>query len=88
MNLATRAGPASQPSASARRMSIDCGHTHLTRASFTRGLVLGLALAPVFAGAQAPLPRIGVLSMGTAPTGVNPDPIEGFGQGLRESGYV
>jgi putative ABC transport system substrate-binding protein len=88
MNLSTRAGPASQPSASARRISIDCGDMHLTRASFTKGLVLGLALAPMFVGAQARVPRIGVLSMGTAPTGVNPDPIEGFGEGLRKSGYV
>jgi putative ABC transport system substrate-binding protein len=89
VSVSTRAGPGSQPSAVARRTSIDCDDTHLTRASFTRGLVLGLALAPMFAGAQARAPRVGILSFGTVPTGANPDPVEGFGgQVLREFGYV
>ena len=34
------------------------------------------------------MPRIGVLSFGTAPAGSNPDPSTGFRQGLRELGLV
>lgn len=36
--------------------------------------------------AGAAMPRIGVLSFGTAPSGASPDPSIGFRQGLRELG--
>ncbi len=38
--------------------------------------------------ASAAMPRIGVLSFGTGPSGANPDPSAGFRRGLRELGYV
>lgn len=36
----------------------------------------------------AAMPRIGVLSFGTAPSGADPDPSAGFRRGLRELGYA
>lgn len=36
---------------------------------------------------RAALPRIGVLSFGAAPSGLDPDPSAGFRDGLRELGY-
>ena len=53
--------------------------------------VLGLALVPFSAEAQAParVARIGFLSFFPMPTAADPDPNEaGFRQGLREGGYV
>ena len=53
-------------------------------------MVVGLAIAPLFAGAQAlaSMPRIGILSFDGAPSGRNPDPSRGLLIGLREHGYV
>jgi putative ABC transport system substrate-binding protein len=59
-----------------------------------RRACIGAALAtlakPFAAGARSAsrLPRIGVLSFGTAPAGDAPDPAKGFAQGLSELGYV
>lgn len=50
-----------------------------------------LAAHPAMLWAQpaaAAMPRIGVLSFGTAPSGTNPDPATGFRKGLRELGLV
>ena len=56
-----------------------------------RTLITGATLAkPPAAPAQSAneLPRIGMLSFGTSPTGSDPDPAVGFSQGLSEHGYV
>jgi len=61
-----------------------------------RRLVISIAAANLGGGAamlraqpiSAAMPRIGVLSFGTAPSGANPDPSAGFRQGLRELGYA
>ena len=50
------------------------------------GLAGGVTL--LRAQPAAAMPRIGVLSFGTAPAGSNPDPATGFRQGLRELGLV
>ena len=53
--------------------------------------LLALALVPVLACAQAPatVPRVGVLLFDPAPSGGNPDPVQGgLQRGLREFGYV
>jgi len=60
-----------------------------------RRLVTSIAAAslagrPAILRAQATgaaLPRIGVLSFGTAPSGLDPDPSAGFRDGMRELGY-
>jgi len=53
-------------------------------------LALGLVTTPRLAEAQARagVPRIGILSFGTVPSGSNPEPDTGLLQGLRERGYV
>jgi hypothetical protein len=53
-------------------------------------LLFALVFASVLAGAQtaAAVPRVGVLSFGSAPSGGTPDPVRGIQQGLRELGYV
>lgn len=38
--------------------------------------------------ARATMPRVGVLSFRSPPTGVDPDPIAGFLRGMRDLGYV
>jgi ABC-type uncharacterized transport system substrate-binding protein len=50
------------------------------------GLAGGVTL--LRAQPAAAMPRIGVLSFGTAPSGADPDPATGFRQGLRELGFV
>jgi putative ABC transport system substrate-binding protein len=62
--------------------------THVAGSLLAIALLLALVMTPRLAGAQTRAPRIGILAMGTAPTGANPDPIEGFGHALREFGYV
>ena len=61
-----------------------------------RRLVISIAAASLAGRAamlraqptSAAMPRIGVLSFGTAPSGASPDPSAGFRQGLRELGYA
>jgi putative tryptophan/tyrosine transport system substrate-binding protein len=48
----------------------------------------GLAGSALGTSAQAPLPRIGALVFGSAPGGLQPDPVAGFEAGLREIGLV
>ena len=60
------------------------------RRMFLAGAALATLTAPFITGAQpaSKLPRIGVLSFGTAPAGNAPDPSKGLSQGLIEHGYV
>jgi len=63
----------------------------MDRRTFVSTLALGTLVAPLAAGGQqtGKVPRVGVLSLGTAPSTTSPrDPNEGFRQGLRELGYV
>jgi putative ABC transport system substrate-binding protein len=57
---------------------------------FIAGAALATLAKPFAAPAQSAnrLPRIGMLSFGTAPAGSDPDPAIGFSQGLSEHGYV
>ena len=72
-----RAGP--------RRVRADGGAILLTAAS-----LMLLALVSPLASAQGNvgMPRIGLLAFGAPPSSANPDPAGGFGQGLRQLGYV
>jgi len=65
------------------------GHARTRRPALA--LIVGLAVAPLLAGAQtrASVPRIGILSFDGAPSSTDPGPADqGFALGLRELGYV
>jgi len=47
-----------------------------------------LAVPQALAQVRATLPRTGILSFDSAPSGTNPSPAQGFTRGLRELGYV
>jgi len=53
-------------------------------------VVLGAVITPSSSRAQAQpyVPKLGILSFGSAPSGTDPDPDKGLLQGLREHGYV
>ena len=59
------------------------------KASIALSAVFGLLIAQseAWAQARANVPRVGILSSGTSPSGTDPDPDRGVLQGLREFGY-
>ena len=62
--------------------------------SFVRALVAislllaATTLSSAWAQARTNIPKIGILSFGTPPSGTDPDPDRGVRQGLRDFGYV
>lgn len=64
--------------------------TAIVRIVIASACLVGFVTTPMLAAAQVRVgvPRVGMLSFGTAPSGTNPDPAKGVLQGLREHGYV
>jgi len=67
-----------------------CCASVLVKALIVSFLVLGVVITPsaTWAQARANVPRVSILSFGTAPSGTDPDPNKRVLQGLREHGYV
>jgi len=60
-----------------------------SRALVAISFVLGVTtMSHAWAQARTNIPKIGLLSFGTAPSGTDPDPDRGIRQGLQELGYV